>query len=79
MSKVKSIFDDFPSLFSIKRDAIDEYPLWRDEQSSLYYRYIGQRIMNEFIEWRKMAEPYLKSCENKAHQYDLKNEGNQDG
>ena len=70
MSKVKSIFDDFPSLFSIKRDAIDEYPLWRDEQSPLYYRYVGQRIMNEFIEWRKMAEPYLRSCENKAYQYD---------
>jgi len=71
MSKTKSIFDDFPSLFSIKRDAIDEYPLWRDEQRSEYYIYIGQRIMDEFIEWRKMAEPYLISCENKANQYDL--------
>ena len=75
MSKVKSIFDEFPSLFSIKRDAIDEYPLWGDEQRSQYYSYIGQRIMNEFIEWRKMAEPYLKSCETKAQQYDLKCEG----
>ena len=78
MSKVNSIFDEFPRLFSIKMDAIDEYPLWRDEQSSQYYSYIGQRIMNEFIEWRKMAEPYLKSCENKAQQYDLKHGGKMD-
>ena len=72
--RVKSIFDSFQSLFSIKRDGIDKYPLWRDEESSAYYSYIGQRILNEFIAWRKMAEPYLKSCENKAHQYDLKTE-----
>jgi len=70
MSKVESIFKSFPSLFSIKRDAIDKYPLWRDEQSYEYYLYISQRVLNEFIAWRKMAIPYLKSCENKAHQYD---------
>lgn len=79
MSKVKSIFDDSPSLFSIKRDAIDKHPLWRDEQRSEYYSYIGRRIMDEFIDWRKMAEPYLISCENKAQQYDLKKENQKDG
>ena len=75
MSKVQSIFDSFPSLFSIKRDAIDKYPLWRDEEREQYYTYIGRRILNEFLAWEKAALPYLKSCENKAQQYDRLNGG----
>ena len=78
MSKVETIFESFPSLFHIKRDAIDKFPLWRDEQSYEYYMYLSQRILNEFISWRKMAVPYLKSCENKAHQYDLIKENKED-
>ena len=70
MEKVKSVFDSFPSLFSIKRDAIDKYPFWRDEQRNEYYYYISDRILKEFLAWEKGAIPYLKSCENKAQQYD---------
>ena len=69
-SKVKSIFDSFPSLFSIKRDAIDEYPLWRDEERSEYSDYICNRILRGFIDWQKAAYPYLIHCERKAQEYD---------
>jgi hypothetical protein len=70
MNDVKSIFDSFPSLFSIKRDAIDKYPLWRDEERDQYYNYISDRILKEFIEWQKAAYPYLIHCERKAQEYD---------
>ena len=67
---VESIFNDFPSLFKIKRDAIDKYPLWRDKQNTVYYIHLGQEIYDQVVAWRKMAEPYLRSCENKAREYD---------
>ena len=67
---IKGIFDLFPSLFSIKRDAIDKYPLWRSIDRENYYVYIGQRIMDEFEHWEKSARPYLEHCERKAQIYD---------
>ena len=68
---VESLFDDFPTLFEVKLDANDMFPLWRDEEARQHYNWICRTYIERVRAWQEKAEPILKQFEKKAHQYDL--------